>query len=166
MMSWSDSLNVLFGLNFDSSRSQRSVHFENGIAALREGLGEEATASFLIALEQGDGRAGYALGLAALGGGSKCATFRKAASYFQRAAWAGVPEACFELGKLMEGGLGVQKNRRNAFRYFLRAALLGHVDSHYEVARHYQEGIGVKRDVLVARMWRGRGNELVRGLLN
>ena len=156
--------NDFFGLQFDILRSEPCLNFESALADLDSGERDKAYLKLSEAEKQGDMRASFVLGVLFLMEYQKshAGSPRKAAIHMAKAAYAGVPEGCFEFARMLEAGLGAKKNRRNAFRYFLRGALLGHLDSYYEVARHYEKGIGAKADKQVAYIWRGRGNEIYR----
>jgi uncharacterized protein len=156
--------NEFYGLQFDVLRSCPYGEFENAVICLNAGNKEQASLLLLEAEKNGDRRASYVLGLLFLKEyqDDGAVPLRRAATHMAKAAYAGVPDGCYEFAVMLEAGRGVKKNRRNAFRYFLRGALLGHLDSYYEVARHYEEGIGAKADKQVAYIWRGRGNEIYR----
>ncbi|MEW8146860.1 MAG: tetratricopeptide repeat protein [Candidatus Thiodiazotropha endolucinida] len=104
-------------------------------------------------IDEGDGRACYALGSWYLHGQYVKKNLKKATALLRKAAKENVPDALYDLAVSYETGIGLKKSEKLAFDYYLRAALNGDKQSVYEVGRCYYYGIGVDRNKHIASIW-------------
>ena len=72
--------------------------------------------------------------------------YKRAAQWFEEAAYNGIANAQYNLGVMYHQGIGVQKNTDSAFRWYHAAAEDGHVEAQYNLGIAYIEGIGVPYD--------------------
>ena len=82
--------------------------------------------------------------------------FELGLKYLKRAAYAGQPNALYQLGSFYEKGEWVEKDYKNAFGFYLMGALKGDAKSQYKVALLYLSGKGVPRDLENAVKWMAR----------
>jgi localization factor PodJL len=76
-----------------------------------------------------------------------------AATWFARAAEAGLAPAQFRLGSMYEKGLGVKKDLAEARRLYLAAAAQGNASAMHNVAVLHAEGLDGKPDFAAAAEW-------------
>ncbi len=82
--------------------------------------------------------------------------FENGLKYLKRAAYAGQPNALFQLGEFYEKGNGVPQDYKNAFGFYLMGALKGDMKSQYRVSRLYLAGRGVPQDFENGLKWLSR----------
>ncbi len=72
--------------------------------------------------------------------------FEMGLKYLKRAAYAGQPDALYQLGTYSENGEVLEKNYKNAFGFYLMGALKGDARSQYKLSRLYLSGLGTPQD--------------------
>lgn len=85
------------------------------------------------------------------GGGASA--FKKARSWYRKAADQGLGEASESLGYMFDNGEGVQKDARAAFRWVKLGAEQNDIDAMTDVARDYFYGLGTEKNYIAARKW-------------
>ena len=103
--------------------------------------------------EAGDLTAQTRLGFAYEKGIDIKADMKAAASWFQRAADQGYPDALAALGELTQAGQGVPRDAAKAAELFRQAAEKGSVAGQYNLGYLYEQGLGVARDDAEAAKW-------------
>ena len=76
-----------------------------------------------------------------------------AASWYRKAATAGLATAQYALAALYQNGVGVAKDDAIAATWYTEAARQGHSQAQYNLAVMYQLGTGVKADPIEAFAW-------------
>ena len=79
--------------------------------------------------------------------------FKKAHTWYGKAANQGAPKAQTVLGLLHLVGTGVKANARQAATWFQLAALQGSGEAQLSLGTLYAEGTGVTKDPVEAHMW-------------
>ncbi|GBB83453.1 hypothetical protein RclHR1_10190002 [Rhizophagus clarus] len=70
--------------------------------------------------------------------------YKKAFSYFQKAAEGGNKFAQYNLGNCYKKGKGTKTNKRKAFEFYQKSAEQGYKDAHFQLGECYDKGIGVE----------------------
>jgi TPR repeat protein len=79
--------------------------------------------------------------------------FKRAVSWYKRAAETGLAGAQANFADMLARGQGLEPDHREAARWFLAAAVRGHVISQYRIGLHYLRGRGVKSNGAAALFW-------------
>lgn len=96
---------------------------------------------------KGDGAAAHDLGTIYAAGTLVPQNFTQAATWFTRAAKAGVANAAYNLGVMAQQGLGMEKNPALAVHWYDVAAKQGHPQALYNLGLAYTKGMGTARDM-------------------
>lgn len=80
------------------------------------------------------------------GHGGVTQDYKKAATWFEIAADAGVANAAYNLGVLYHQGIGVKKNLDTALSWYQKAADQGHPEAQYNLGIAHIEGVGLPYD--------------------
>lgn len=121
---------------------------------------EAAYKLLVMASEDGDDRATYALGTWYLFGRFVRKNLCEAVKFLKAASEAGNAAATYDLAVCYEEGKGVKENHTLAFRLYVKAALWGDKQSVAEVGRMHYYGIGTERNRKLANVWLDRADEL------
>lgn len=82
--------------------------------------------------------------------------FEMGVRYLKRAAYAGQPNALYQLGELYEKGEAVNQDYKNAFGFYLMGALKGDAQSQYKLSTLYLSGLGTPQDFENGLKWISR----------
>ncbi len=77
-------------------------------------------------------------------------------AYLKKAAYAGQPDALYQLGEIYSKGELVQKEYKYAFGYYLMGALKGDKKSQYKLSLMYLTGLGIPQDYENGLKWLSR----------
>lgn len=107
----------------------------------------------LLAIEEDDAEALYALGTWQLHGTYVAVDLVAAVDNIRRAADQDYPPALFDLAVCFEKGVGVAESPSAAFELYVRAALAGDHQAFYEVGRCWYHGIGIAANERLSEVW-------------
>ena len=134
--------------------------FEDGLAAFNDGLATNDSTDFGTALkifrplaQQGDGRAGYYLGLMYQDGWGVPRDTVEAWKWYHIAAKQGDARAEYEIGRSFDYGLGVQQNYERAVKWYRTSAEQGFSFAQFGLGRMYEHGKAVPQDYVMAHKW-------------
>jgi len=77
-------------------------------------------------------------------------SYRKAFSYYEKAAWQGNASAQYYLARMYDKGEGVEKNDVKAFEWYEKAAWQGNSSAQRYLGSMYYVGQGVQKDIVKA----------------
>lgn len=148
-----------------------AASFDEGVEALQEQRFAEARAIFAPLARDGHGDAQFMLGVMHENGLGTSKDVEAAASWYEKAAAAGVASAQYNLGIFHQLGTGVPHDLTKALEYHRRAAVQGHSRAQNNLGTMYYTGAGVLRDAIEAWKWftlaarglDGEAGEIARG---
>ncbi len=114
---------------------------------------EAAYRELVLAIEEGDPEALYALGTSQLHGIYLAIDQVAAVDHIRRAADQDYPPALFDLAVCFEKGVGLEESSSAAFELYVRAALAGDHQAFYEVGRCWYYGIGIAANQRLSEVW-------------
>jgi TPR repeat protein len=127
--------------------------FREGLRAFQSGENERAAAIFRDLAGQNSQDAQFMMGVLQEGGYGVDKNFVKAATWYLKAAEAGLSSAQFNLGIFYQFGQGVRKSAAQAFAWHSRAARQGHASAQNNLASLYFAGEGVTKESVEAWKW-------------
>lgn len=127
--------------------------FDDGVSALHEQRFADARAIFTPLARDGNGDAQFMLGVMHENGLGTEKDLQAAASWYEKAAAAGVASAQYNLGIFHQLGSGVPQDPKKAFEYHRMAAMQGHSRAQNNLGTMYYTGAGVARDAIEAWKW-------------
>jgi TPR repeat protein len=130
-----------------------AASFDEGVAALQAKRFDDARAVFTPLARDGNGDAMFMLGVMHENGLGTAKDLAAAASWYERAAAAGVASAQYNLGIFYQLGSGVPQDSTKALRYHRLAAAQGHSRAQNNLGTMYYTGAGVARDPVEAWKW-------------
>ncbi len=121
----------------------------------RDGLAEEAIATWKEMALAGDAVAAYRVGVEYADGkpNSVQRDWAEARKWMTMAAEGGEPRAIFDLGSYYEYGMGVPADLSRAFTYYLEAARRGHPQGQYNAGNMLETGDGTAVDMIEGLKW-------------
>ena len=150
-MSYLKRLFVLFALLF--AMPATADEFREGLRAFQLGENEKAAAIFRQLAAGQNKDAQFMLGVLHEGGYGVDKNLVEAASWYLKAAEAGLASAQYNLGIFYQYGQGVRKSAAEAFGWHSRAARQGHASAQNNLASLYFTGEGVAKDSVEAWKW-------------
>jgi TPR repeat protein len=127
--------------------------FREGLRAFQSGENERAAAIFRDLAGQNSRDAQFMMGVLHEGGYGVDKNLVEAATWYIKAADAGLSSAQFNLGVFYQFGQGVRKSTAQAFAWHSRAGRQGHASAQNNLASLYFTGEGVITDSVEAWKW-------------
>jgi TPR repeat protein len=127
--------------------------FRAGLRAFQSGENERAADIFRDLAGQNNRDAQFMMGVLQEGGYGVEKNLRGAATWYLKAAEAGLSSAQFNLGIFYQFGQGVRKSAAQAFAWHSRAARQGHGSAQNNLASFYFTGEGVVKESVEAWKW-------------